>query len=106
MGHSCQVPPTPDTHRSSLGREKLAQYAMERDRHRRPIFSLLPEISADRRSYVPRRAIPCSELAQQRHNIIPNRVALVSEESVSVVTVGTAPTPTGDPTHAHLHHWQ
>src|ERR1700674_430265 len=58
------------------------------------------------RSYVPRRAIPCSEPAQQRHNIIPNRVALVSEESVSVVTVGTAPTPTGDPTHAHLHHWQ
>jgi hypothetical protein len=57
-------------------------------------------------SYVCGRAIPCSDLAQQRHNIIPNRVALVSEESVSVVTVGTAPTPTGDPTNAHLHHWQ
>src|SRR5712671_2966976 len=42
-------------------------------------------------------AIPCSALAQQRHNIIPNRVALVSEESVSVVTVGTAPTQTGTP---------
>ena len=28
------------------------------------------------------------------------------DESVSVVTVGTGPTPTGDPTHAHLHHWQ
>jgi hypothetical protein len=37
--------------------------------------------------------------------IIPNRVALLGDESVSVVTVGTAPTPTGDPTHA-LHHWQ
>jgi len=35
--------------------------------------------------------------AQQRHNIIPNRVALVSEESVSVVTVGTAPTQTETP---------
>jgi hypothetical protein len=43
---------------------------------------------------------------QQRHKIIPNGVALVSEESVSVVTVGTAPAQTGDPTHAHLHHWQ
>jgi hypothetical protein len=32
------------------------------------------------RSYVPRPAIPCSELAQQRHNIIRKRVALVSEE--------------------------
>src|ERR1700730_7907155 len=69
-------------------------------------LQLASRISADRRSYVPRRAIPCSEPAQQRHNIIPNRVDLVSEESVSVVTVGTAPTPTGDPTHAHLHHWQ
>src|ERR1700737_1606892 len=43
------------------------------------------------------RAIPCSELAQQRHNIIRKRVALVRDESVSVVTVGTAPAPTGDP---------
>jgi hypothetical protein len=32
------------THTSrSPAREKLAQYAMERDGHRRPIFSLLPE---------------------------------------------------------------
>jgi hypothetical protein len=53
-----------------------------------------------------RRAIPCSDIPQQRHKIIPNGVALVSEESVSVVTVGTAPAKTGDPTHAHLHHWQ
>ena len=74
--------------------------------HTRANFSLHPQYSRMCRSYVPRRAIPCSELAQQRHNIIPNRVALVSEESVSVVTVGTAPTQTGDPTHAHLHHWQ
>jgi hypothetical protein len=28
------------------------------------------------------------------------------DESVSVVTVGTGPAQTGDPTHAHLHHWQ
>jgi hypothetical protein len=28
------------------------------------------------------------------------------DESVSVVTVGTVPAPTGDPTHARLHHWQ
>ena len=53
-----------------------------------------------------RLAIPCSEPAQQRHNIIPNRVALVCEESVSGVTVGIAPTPPGDPTNAHLYHWQ
>src|SRR6202521_2795790 len=58
------------------------------------------------RSHVPRRAIPCSELAQQRHNIIRKRVALVAEESVSVVTGGTAPAQPGEPTHAHLHHWQ
>ena len=30
----------------------------------------------------------------------------VGDESVSVVIVGTEPTPTGDPTHARLHHWQ
>src|SRR5215472_2400586 len=30
------------------------------------------------------RAIPCSAVAQQRHKIIRNRVALVGEESVSV----------------------
>jgi hypothetical protein len=34
------------------------------------------------------RAIPCSALAQQRHKIIDNRVALVGEESVSGVTRG------------------
>jgi len=32
-------------------------------------------------------------------------VALRLDESVSVVTVGV-PAPTGDPTHARLHHWQ
>jgi hypothetical protein len=56
------------------------------------------------RSYLPRRATPCSELAQQRHNIIPNRVALVCEESVSVVTGGITPAQAAEPTHAHLHH--
>ena len=43
------------------------------------------------------RAIPCSELAQQRHKIIRKGVALLRDESVSVVTVGTVPAPTGDP---------
>src|SRR6266403_1627351 len=47
------------------------------------------------------RAIPCSDCAKQRHDIIPNRLALTAEESVSVVTVGTGPAQTGDPTHAH-----
>jgi len=37
-------------------------------------------------------------LAQQRHKIIRKGVALLRDESVSVVTVGTAPTQTGDPT--------
>jgi hypothetical protein len=69
-------------------------------------FSPLAEYPRSCRSHVPRRAIPCSELAQQRHNIIRKRVALVAEESVSVVTGGTAPAQPGDPTNAHLHHWQ
>ena len=34
------------------------------------------------------------------------RVALRRDESVSVVTVGTGPAPTGDLTHARLHHRQ
>ena len=52
------------------------------------------------------RAIPCSGAAQQRHKIIRKGVALLRDESVSVVPVGTTPAPTGDPTHAHLHHRQ
>src|ERR1700751_3840677 len=36
------------------------------------------------------RAIPYSDCAQQRHDIIPNRVALTAEESVSGVTGATA----------------
>src|SRR5271155_137908 len=43
------------------------------------------------------RAIPCSACAQQRHDIIPNRVALAAEESVSGVTGATAPGQSGDP---------
>src|SRR5438105_12048239 len=43
------------------------------------------------------RAIPCSDRAQQRHKIIRKGVALPGDESVSVVTAGTGPTPTGDP---------
>src|SRR5438045_2694041 len=35
------------------------------------------------------RAIPCSAVAQQRHKVIRNGVALVGEESVSGVTGGT-----------------
>src|SRR6476620_10143011 len=52
------------------------------------------------------RAIPCSDGAKQRHDIIPNRLALTAEESVSGVTGATAQGQSGDPTHAHLHHWQ
>jgi hypothetical protein len=52
------------------------------------------------------RVMPCSDRAEQRHKIIRKRVALRRDESVSVVTVGTGPTPTGDPAHARLHHWQ
>jgi hypothetical protein len=37
------------------------------------------------------RAIPCSAVAQQRHKIIHNRVALGGEESVSGVTGGNRP---------------
>jgi hypothetical protein len=44
------------------------------------------------------RAMPCSDRAQQRHKIIRKTVALRRDESVSVVTVGTVPAPTGDPT--------
>ena len=52
-------------------------------------------------------AIPCSAVAQQRHKIIPNRVALVSGESMSGVTGGSGPPDQpGEPTHAHLHHRQ
>src|SRR5262249_46604548 len=43
------------------------------------------------------RAIPCSAVAQQRHKIIRKRLALLGDESVSVVTVGTGPTQSGDP---------
>ena len=64
------------------------------------------KINAHCGSYVLSRAIPCSDRAQQRHKIIRKTVALLGDESVSVVTVGTAPTQTGDPTHACLHHWQ
>src|SRR5438132_7401342 len=44
------------------------------------------------------RAILCSNLAEQRHKIIRNRVALVGEESVSGVTGGTAAGFIGEPT--------
>src|ERR1700682_4977853 len=54
--------------------------------HARPNLGPLAEYPRTCRSYVPRRAIPCSELAHHRHFIIRKRVALVSEESVSVVT--------------------
>src|SRR5580692_11511762 len=43
------------------------------------------------------RAIPYSDRSQQRHKIIRKGVALLGDESVSVVTVGTGPAPTGDP---------
>jgi hypothetical protein len=51
------------------------------------------------------RAIPGSALAQQCHEIIQNRLALLGEESVSVGH-RRQPLPglSGEPTHAHLHH--
>ena len=58
------------------------------------------------RATVRGRAIPCSNVAQQRQKIIRKTVALRRDESVSVVTVGIEPTQTGDPTHARLYHWQ
>src|SRR4051812_7642474 len=36
------------------------------------------------------RAIPCSDCAKQCHDIIPNRLALSAQESVSGVTSATA----------------
>jgi hypothetical protein len=39
----------------------------------------------------------CSDCAQQRHEIIPNRLALAVEESVSGVTGAPAPGQSGDP---------
>jgi hypothetical protein len=52
-------------------------------------------------------AIPCSAVAQRRQKIIHNRLALVGEESVSGVTRGNGRgSKPGEPTHAHLHHWQ
>ena len=42
------------------------------------------------RATVRGRAIPCSDCAKQRHDIIPNRLALTTEESVSGVTGATA----------------
>src|ERR1700731_2681826 len=52
------------------------------------------------------RAIPCSIAAEQRHNIIGNRLALVAEESVSGVTAEPPPGQSGTPTHARLYHRQ
>ena len=59
--------------------------------------SIFSEATRTADSRVLGRAIPCSAVAQQRHKIIRNRLALLRDESVSGVTVGTAPTPTGDP---------
>src|ERR1700720_2516820 len=50
------------------------------------------------------RVIPCSDQAEQRHNIIGNRVALVGQESVSGVTAELPPGQSGAPTHARLYH--
>ena len=43
---------------------------------------------------------------QQNRKIIQNRLALVGEESVSVGHRRPPPGQTGEPTDAHLHHWQ
>jgi hypothetical protein len=53
------------------------------------------------------RAIPRRTLAQQCHEIIQNRLALVGEESVSVGHRRQPPPgQSGEPTHAHLHYRQ
>src|SRR5260221_6323302 len=52
------------------------------------------------------RVIPCSDPAEQRNNIIRNRLALVGEESVSGVTAEPPPGQSGAPTHARLYHRQ
>ena len=52
------------------------------------------------------RAIPCSDCAQQRHDIISNRLALTAEGSVSGVTGATAQVNQETPPNEHLHHWQ
>src|SRR3954453_19763884 len=44
------------------------------------------------------RAIPCSAVAEQRHNIIRNGVALVGEESVSGSPAEPPPAQPGEPT--------
>jgi hypothetical protein len=72
----------------------------------RPSAGLVPAAITPLQIMLLGRAIPCSAVAQQRHKIIRNRVALVCEESVCVVTGGTTPAQSGVPTHAHLHHWQ
>src|SRR6266403_199353 len=74
-------------HRGVCVFEKRSRVARS---HTRANFSLHPQYSRMCRSYVPRRAIPCSELAQQRHKIIQKGVALVGEESVSGGHGGTA----------------
>src|SRR5205807_228482 len=52
------------------------------------------------------RAMPCSDPAEKRHNIIRNRVALVGGESVSGVTAELPPGQSGAPTYARLYHRQ
>jgi len=53
------------------------------------------------------RAIPGLALAQQCHEIIQNRLALVREESVSVGhRWQPLPGLSGEPTYAHLYHRQ
>ena len=48
-----------------------------------------------------------SQVARQRHKIIRNGVALAGKASVSVGHQRHPPLgPSGEPTHAHLHHWQ
>ena len=52
------------------------------------------------------RAIPCSAVAQQRHKIIRNGVALVGEESVSGSPAATAAGANRRTHDAHLHYRQ
>src|SRR6516162_6197639 len=63
----------------------------------RSAFQYLANLPPTCGSRVLGRAIPCSDPRQQRHKIIRKRVALRRDKSVSVVTVGIAPTPTDPP---------
>src|SRR5947209_1166114 len=84
-------------HRGSGGSMYTREAHATRETRRRSIWVRV-YIAETRpvRATVRGRAIPCSDCAQQRHDIIPNRVALAGEESVSGVTGATEPGQSDD----------